>query len=179
MVEGSHELPHVLLMENVPDVIGEKNIKDFQMWQKKLELLGYTNYVQLLNAKDFGIPQNRNRCFMLSILGDYYYKFPQKKPLEKRLKDLLEPVVDEKYYLSERMMNYILDTNDVQKGTKWEGRAENDSLNPEIAHTISVRGAGGHQRAGVSNFIIDDFEGEIKVKDIKARLRKMTEERDG
>lgn len=101
------ELPQVLLMENVPQVIGKKNIKDFQMWRKKLEQLGYSNYVQILNAKDYGIPQNRKRCFMVSILGDYYYEFPRKQKLKLRLKDMLEDNVDEKYFLSDAMVDYF------------------------------------------------------------------------
>lgn len=101
------QLPQVLLMENVPDVIGTKNIKHFQDWRLKLEQLGYSNFVECLNAKNYGIPQNRNRCFMVSILGDYYYEFPKQMPLELRLKDLLEPYVDEKYYLSENQISYF------------------------------------------------------------------------
>src|SRR5574344_95567 len=58
--------PQILLMENVPEVIGEKNIEDFHKWENKLEELGYKNYVEILNAKDYGIPQNRKRCFMVS-----------------------------------------------------------------------------------------------------------------
>ena len=90
------ELPQILLMENVPDVIGKKNISDFQQWQLFLEKLGYKNYVEILNAKDYGIPQNRIRCFMISLLVDYSYTFPDKQVLNLRLKDMLEPQVDEK-----------------------------------------------------------------------------------
>lgn len=93
------ELPQVLLMENVPQVIGKKNISDFQLWRDKLEKLGYSNYVQILNAKNYDIPQNRARCFMVSILGDWNYKFPAKKKLNVKLKDFLEKAVDEKYFL--------------------------------------------------------------------------------
>lgn len=98
--ECEGELPQVLLMENVPQVIGKKNIKDFLLWRDKLEKLGYSNYVQILNAKDYGIPQNRERCFMVSILGDWNYRFPVKQTLKIRLKDLLEENVDKKYYVS-------------------------------------------------------------------------------
>lgn len=98
--ECNGELPQVLLMENVPQVIGKKNIADFQLWRDKLEKLGYSNYVQLLNAKDYGIPQNRERCFMVSILGDWSYTFPKKFSLTVFLKDVLEENVGEKYYLS-------------------------------------------------------------------------------
>jgi DNA (cytosine-5)-methyltransferase 1 len=101
LLDECKELPQILLMENVPQIISKQNIADFQDWQYKLEQLGYLNYVSLLNAKDYGIPQNRNRCFMVSILGKYYYKFPHKQELKLRLKDMLEDEVDEKYYLSE------------------------------------------------------------------------------
>ncbi len=101
LLDECTELPQILLMENVPQIISQQNIADFQDWQYKLEQLGYSNYVSLLNAKDYGIPQNRNRCFMVSILGKYYYKFPHKQELKLRLKDMLEDEVDEKYYLSE------------------------------------------------------------------------------
>ncbi len=95
------ELPQVLLMENVPQVVGNGAIADFVQWREFLERLGYKNYNRLMNAKDFGIPQNRNRCFMISILGDYYYTFPAMRELEYRLKDYLDRYVDEKYYLSD------------------------------------------------------------------------------
>ena len=101
-------LPQVLLMENVPEVIGTKNIKDFKKWEEKLRKLGYTNYVEILNAKNYGIPQNRRRCFMISILGEYAYDFPRKFHLKYKLKDLLESNVPEKYYLSKKMLNCFL-----------------------------------------------------------------------
>ena len=103
LLDECSELPQVLLLENVPQIISKSNgnLENFQSWRRKLESLGYSNYVQLLNAKDYGIPQNRNRCFMVSILGEYHYTFPKKKKLELKLKDLLEDKVDEKYYLSD------------------------------------------------------------------------------
>lgn len=115
LLDECTELPQVLLMENVPQVIGKKNIKDFQSWRSKLESLGYSNYVQLLNSKDYGIPQNRNRCFMVSILGQYHYTFPVKKKLKLKLKDMLEDKVDEKYYLSDEMVKYFVANSKKQK----------------------------------------------------------------
>ena len=93
-------LPQILLMENVPDVIGTKNYEDFMKWYVALENMGYQSYYKVLNAKNYGIPQNRERCFMISILGDYNYTFPKPIPLKLRLKDMLEESVDEKYYIS-------------------------------------------------------------------------------
>ena len=89
-------LPQVLLMENVPQVHGKKNMEDFQRWIDFLESKGYSNYWQDLNAKNYGVAQNRNRCFMVSILGDYIFKFPEPIELKKVMKDYLEDEVDEK-----------------------------------------------------------------------------------
>ena len=93
-------LPQVLLMENVPQVHGKKNMEDFQRWIDFLENKGYSNYWQDLNAKNYGVAQNRNRCFMVSILGDYSFKFPEPIELKKVMKDYLEDEVDEKYYIN-------------------------------------------------------------------------------
>lgn len=109
LLKGCIELPQILLMENVPQVVGKANLKDFMQWTKYLNKLGYKNYFKLLNAKDYGIPQNRNRCFMVSILGNFYYQFPPKQKLGLRLKDFLEDEVDKKYYLSEKMLQFLND----------------------------------------------------------------------
>ncbi len=90
-------LPQVLLMENVPQVHSKKNIGDFEKWQDYLRGRGYTNFYQDLNAKNYGIPQNRNRCFMVSILGAAEYEFPEPIKLNKVMNDFLEEKVDEKY----------------------------------------------------------------------------------
>ena len=107
----SSTLPQVLLMENVPEVIGVGNVQHFNKWLDKLESLGYTNHFQILNGKDYGIPQNRRRVFMVSILGDYAYDFPIKLKLKYRLKDFLEKKVDEKYYLSDK---------DIERISSWD-----------------------------------------------------------
>lgn len=93
------ELPQILVMENVPAVVGEKNKADSMEWVWFLQSKGYTCKWDILNAKDYGIPQNRERCFMVSYLGDYLYEFPQGFPLKLRLRDVLEDEVDEKYYI--------------------------------------------------------------------------------
>lgn len=94
-------LPQVLLMENVPEVIGAKNMPNFAKWLARLENLGYRSKWKVLNATDFNVPQNRKRCFMVSVLGDYFFDFPQAIGCELRLKDVLEDKVDERYYLKE------------------------------------------------------------------------------
>jgi DNA (cytosine-5)-methyltransferase 1 len=104
-------LPQILLMENVPQVHGVDNVEDFNKWQLRLEELGYKNYFQDLIATDYGIPQTRNRCFMVSILGDYNYTFPKKQELKLKLKDMLENNVDEKYFISNKMLQGMINTN--------------------------------------------------------------------
>ena len=128
--------PQILLMENVPEVIGKKNIDDFHKWENKLEQLGYKNYVEILNAKDYGIPQNRKRCFMVSVLGEYAYNFPIKFKREYRLKDLLERTVDKKYYLTDKHIERISNWKAQQKPL------ESMKNNVIISPTITARGAG-------------------------------------
>ena len=107
LLRETENLPQVLLMENVPQVHGQKNLHDFNEWIRFLDELGYSNYWQDLNAKNYGIPQNRDRCFMVSVLGDYDYTFPEPVPLTLRLKDMLEDEVDDKYYLSDEVIKNI------------------------------------------------------------------------
>lgn len=100
LLKETPELPDILLMENVPEVIGAKNINDFHLWQDFLVSKGYTNYVKILNAKDYGLAQNRNRCFMVSILGEYNFHFPEPIPLETCIDDFCEDDVDESFYIN-------------------------------------------------------------------------------
>jgi DNA-cytosine methyltransferase len=129
------ELPQVLLMENVPDVIGSRYISDFKRWDERLRELGYSNHIEVLNAKDYGIPQNRERAFMVSILGNHLYNFPKKQPLKLRLKDMLEKEVDEKYYLSERILTQISNWKSYQNPL--ERTLGKESVSPTITTRIA------------------------------------------
>ena len=98
--------PKYLLMENVAALVSQKFIRLFNAWQLELESYGYRNFAKVLNAKDYGVPQNRERIFMVSILDESArYEFPQPMPLTLRLKDVLEDKVDERYYLREDSNN--------------------------------------------------------------------------
>lgn len=108
LLKETPELPDILLMENVPEVIGANNIDDFHLWQDFLVSKGYTNYVKILNAKDYGVAQNRNRCFMVSLLGEYNFHFPEPIPLAKCIDDYCDDSVDESYYINtEKAQNMI------------------------------------------------------------------------
>ena len=96
--------PKYVLWENVKNVTGKKHRHNFDKYLVSLQQLGYNNYWQIMNAKDYGIPQNRERVFVLSIRRDIDngYEFPEPFPLQLRLKDMLDDDVDEKYYLSDK-----------------------------------------------------------------------------
>ena len=101
--------PKYVIWENVKNVISKKHKHNFDNYINRLNDLGYTSYYQVLNAKDYGVPQNRERIFVISILGDHKpYVFPQKQKLKLRLQDLLESEVDESYYLDDETTNKFI-----------------------------------------------------------------------
>lgn len=124
--------PKWLCLENVKAMVSKKFLPMFNLWQLELERMGYVNFAKVLNAKDYGVPQNRERIFLVSIradelealAGNIQYHFPKPFPLERRLKDVLEEKVDEKYYLSDKMLEcFQRHTEEQQKrgnGFKFE-----------------------------------------------------------
>jgi len=101
--------PKFLLMENVKNLASKKHMPNFKKWQEWLESQGYTSYWHFMNAKEYNVPQNRDRTFMISYLGEHKpFDLPEPVELTKRLKDLLEPIVDEKYYLSAEKANQLI-----------------------------------------------------------------------
>ena len=111
-------LPQFLLMENVTQIHNEQNIKDFGLWVTFLDSLGYISKWQDLNAKDFGVPQNRDRCFMVSYLDkSIKYAFPSPIKLTKSAKDFLEDNVAEKYYIktekAKELIEKLVISNDL------------------------------------------------------------------
>ena len=135
-------LPQVLVMENVTQVHGTKNKDFFQEWIRSLEDLGYSNYWQDLNAKDYGIPQNRDRTFMVSILGEYNYEFPRKVKPKYVLRDLLESNVDKKYFLSEKQIEQVKMWNAFQKHLETMKQTEKNQCRTTLT-TRSSAFAGG------------------------------------
>ena len=131
--------PKIAIAENVKNLVGKKFKDQFEIVLKSLEEAGYNNYWQVLNAKDFGIPQNRERVFIVSIRKDIdtcNFEFPTPSPLELRLKDMLEDEVDEKYYITNQQMTKIVNWKAHQK--PFERVNGNNSICP----TLTARGAG-------------------------------------
>ena len=151
--------PRVAIAENVKHLTSKKFSEQFKIVLDALEEVGYNNYWQVLNAKDYGIPQNRERVFVVSIRKDVdtgLFQFPEGFPLELRLKDMLEVEVDEKYYLSKKIKDvmYHAKSNEtdlqqfvmVKEATK-KGYAEaneGDSVNFDQPNSKTRRGRVGH-----------------------------------
>ena len=152
--------PKYVIWENVKNLLSKKHKHNFDAYLETMEQLGYKNYYQVLNAKDYGIPQNRERVFTVSILGNENYTFPQKQELKLKLKDMLEDEVDEKYYLSNKMIKYISANNE-----KWTGNNDKSLINKTIASTINT--GEGHRRCDASNYISKELPENYNLKDIK------------
>ena len=130
--------PKYVIWENVKNVISKKHIHNFNKYINRMLELGYISYYQVLNAKDYGIPQNRERVFTISIRKDLNqsFEFPKKQELKLKLKDMLEDEVDEKYYLS---------TDKIDKISHWKAYQkpfEKVQGNNSIVPTLTARGAG-------------------------------------
>ena len=149
LLKETKELPQILLMENVPDVLSEKFRKDFFEWCNFLEKLGYTNKYAILNAKDFGVPQNRKRCFMLSWLGDFYYDFPEKIPMK--------PFID----FLDFNEDYIIKP---EKLTKTQKNCIKHIANETLSKTIRIGGLKSRDRHECAVYSVELRQSENFIK---------------
>ena len=156
--------PKYVIWENVKNVISKKHKHNFDNYINRMNELGYTSYYQVLNAKDYGIPQNRERVFTVSIRKDIDsgYNFPNKKTLEKNLQELLESNVEEKYFLSEKGVKYVL--------KRAGGYVQLIDNNTEIAH-CPITAKGNTNWTG--NFVKFEFPPK---EELKLRLKDILEE---
>lgn len=118
IAKNNNTLPKYLLLENVKNLVGKKFKPQFDAWVRWLDSIGYNTYYQILNAKHYGVPQNRERIFAISIRKDIDtngFTFPEPIPLTTRLKDILEHNVDEKYYLPDDRVEKILNSSFMQE----------------------------------------------------------------
>ena len=161
--------PKYVIWENVKNLLSKKHRHNFDAYLETMESLGYTNYYQVLNAKDYDIPQNRKRVFTISILDNHTekdekisllvkdFKFPEKQELKLKLKDMLEDEVDEKYYLSNKMVEYISADNE-----KWTGNNDKSIINKSVASAINT--GEGSRRCDASNYISNQVEENFNLK---------------
>lgn len=131
-----YKKPKYLLMENVKALTNKKNIHILNEWCEILKNIGYSNSWKIINSKDYGIPQNRERVIMVSVLNEEKYEFPNKKTLKYRMKDFMLDNVDDKYYLSNEKINKIQNWKAFQR--PFERVLGKNSVCP----TITARGAG-------------------------------------
>lgn len=128
--------PKYLLMENVAALVSQKFIRLFNAWQLELESYGYRNFAKVLNAKDYGVPQNRERIFMVSVLDETArYEFPDPMPLTIRLKDVLEKEVEERYYLSQQVIDSF-EAHKEHNAAKGNGFGLNPTEGDVVANAI-------------------------------------------
>ena len=155
--------PRHLVFENVGGLVSDKFIDLFNRWQARLNSYGYTNFQQLMNAKDYGVPQNRLRIFMVSILDcQRAYYFPRPFKLDRRLKDVLEQNVEERYYLSEDRVKKLVAETEIH-ADRGNGFAFRPHTPEEIASTVKCSGIGDK----TDNFIaepLSERQASIKAK---------------
>lgn len=167
--------PKIAIAENVKALMSKRYTKEFNMVLESLKNAGYNSYYQILDAKDHGIPQHRERVFIVSIRKDidtYEFRFPPQFEQVATLFDFLEDDVDEKYYLSDKMMNYITSNN-----SKYITSDTKSIINKTIASTITTRE--GNTRCDTSNYICSVLPADanikfLKVKNDTMRIRKLT-----
>lgn len=154
-------LPKYLLLENVKNLVSKKFKADFDSWLNFLSSLGYINYWKILNAKDYGIPQNRERVFCVSIRGEHEpFVFPDKKELKLRLKDMIDKVVDEKYYLKESTIKSIVNST-------FNSRRDSIRSGDQLANTLLARDWRGPQCVQVGELVGEKWD---KMHDISRRV---------
>jgi len=169
LLNEAENLPQILLMENVPQVISNANIKDFHLWQKFLEDKGYSNYTEVLNARNYGVAQNRERCFMVSILGEYNYSFPKPKPLTKTMKDYLEDEVDEKYYINnekaQKLIQQLIESGQLN-GCVGNINPSGNGINGNVFATTGLCPTITTNKGEGQKICVDGSISEPKIKEI-------------
>jgi DNA-cytosine methyltransferase len=150
------ERPKVLIMENVALLFSKKFHK---YWSRILTILsecGYQNYPGKMNAKDYGVAQNRDRVFIVSVLGEYSYEYPKPFKLEKKLKDYLEPQVIEKFYLTADQILSMFKSKYESMGIKRVKEEDAETIN-----AITTMQGGNREPKIIENIKKDEREPKI------------------
>ena len=171
--------PTFLLFENVPAIMSKTFIHGFNVMRKNLRDLGYENLTLRLNAKNFGIPQNRDRVFILSIKKEYLdgfrYDIPKEKELKLRLKDMLESNVDEKFYLSDKQISQISSWNSQQNPIENAKTKDDKTLQCITAKSNTSMNASMLLIKETTNIDIYDFSSSENFIGDKSRIKKNVE----
>ena len=132
--------PKYVIWENVKNLLSSKNRHNFDGYLEIMDKLGYNSYYKVLNSKHYGIPQNRERVFTVSIRKDLEkeYEFPEEIELTKKLKDVLEESVDEKYYLSDKLIAGLIANTERQRA-KGNGFTFETTDGDCVAKTVTTR----------------------------------------
>lgn len=162
--------PKYILFENVKNITSKRFIKTLNLFKSDLEDLGYTLYDKVLNAKNYGIPQNRERYFLIASLGEQSYNFPEPIELKLKLKDMLEFEVDEKYYLSDKIITYLTGENQKDskfpRGERFRQTLEKTNIE-DVAVSVTTR-AGGRMD---DNFILDEKNAYTRTFGSRGKLQ--------
>lgn len=161
----------ILVLENVKNLINHDNKKTFNRMLKELQDNGYDVVYEILNTQDFGIPQRRNRVFIIAFLKSYFkniqnFSFPHSQKSNLTLQDLLDKNVDEKYFISTKMIKTILG-----KGTK--GYIVNPKIDEKIAKTLTATMHKCH-RASQDNYVTDEINFNKFKNSDKTNIRRLT-----
>lgn len=163
--------PKISIIENVKNLTSKTFKNEFNKVLNDLNEAGYNVYWKVLNAANYGVPQGRERVFIIGIRKDIdngLFKFPQPFKLTKYVQDIMETGDISYAYLTDKQKKFILDMNETQNGTKWSGRTNDGLLNPTIAKTLQTKGK-ARQRAHMNTFFVDGLPTNITVKDYKEK----------
>ena len=159
--------PKYVIWENVKNILSKKHKHNFDKYIKTMEQLGYNNYYQILNAKDYGIPQNRERVYTISIRQDIdnkQFKFPEKEELELKLRDILEKNVEKKYYLkNEQIRNFLRNNNENcnPSGKGMNGQVYTGNISPTIT-TNKGEGIKINETNVIGHLVMDKWQDHMK-----------------
>ena len=160
----------VVVLENVKNIMNHDSGKTFKRIIHELESLGYVCFTHVFNSADYGVPQRRNRCYIVAFLGEYFntpdFIFPDKQPLNVTTQDLLDEDVEEKYFLSKKIYPTIMG-----HGTK--NYIVNPTIDLPISKTLTATMAKMH-RASQDNYVTDEENYKKYCDDTKVSLRKLT-----
>ena len=173
--------PKYVIWENVKNVLSKTHKHNFDRYIETMEALGYSNFYKVLDAKDYGVPQHRERVFTVSIIGGGEYEFPEKEELKIRLKDILEDEVDEKYYLSETGIKYfenqarnrqenLKEENEKRILTVAHGRSKGANYPADISPTLDTQFSNNWRGVLLEPKCVQVAELDIKGQDCIKRV---------